>query len=369
MRPLLAWSVAPPLLAFVLSLPACSSGAPSSDGAASSATSAAASASGAAEPPQPAQPEGYDPAIAEALETLAKCNQPRGQSVLDADGTISLEQLAAGVCIHDLAWDKLCDRLKAEDDYLRTTDLRLGRTCGTKLGHASPWVRSAAHRCIARHPDGVVDPRATLDSTLTALASEADRDVRRAMWEAVKALDATKHGLEARAAELARKESGDENLHETAIEALLPGSDDVPTGAAIFAYAKELATLGRVGDDVVALVLHAPIPPAEACAIFEAMLGSEGAHWHEGLEGMDAVHGDCRGSSAKATDAIVARVERSKSKPEAWSRDANYALKFGVDVFADTDKPRLRAALETLSPEQRQGLGEDTIATVLEKLR
>jgi len=355
-----------PLLAFVLTLPACSSGAPSSDGAASSATSAAPPASAASEP---APPEGFDPAIAEALETLAKCTQPRDQSVLDADGKITLEQLAAGICVHDLAWDKLHDRLKAEQDFLRTTELRLGRTCSTKLGHASPWVRSAAYRCVAKHPDGVMDHRATLDRTLAALAEEKDRDVRRAMWEVVRSLDATKHALAARAVELARKESGDASVLEAAVEALLPSSDYLPTAPEALAYAKELAAKGSVGDDLTKLVLHAAIVPAEACAIFEAMLGAEGPEWHAGLEGMDGVHGDCRASSAKAVDAIVARVELAQSKPEAWSRDANYALKWGVDVFAAADKPRLRAALAKLSPEQRKGYGGDEIESVLEKLR
>lgn len=356
-----------PLSLWLLSLPlACSSGATPNEGASSTSSAAAPSASAAAEP---APPEGYDPAIAEALETLAKCTQPRDVDVLDADGTIDVEQLAAGLCVHDLAWDKLHDRLKAEQDFLRTTDQRLGRTCGTKLAHASPWVRSAAHRCIAKHPDGVVDHRATLERTVAALGEEKDRDVRRAMWEVVRSLDATKHGLAGRAVELARKESSDASMLEAAIEALLPSSEYLPTAPEVLAYAKELAREGRVGDDVTKLVLHAAILPAEACTIFEAMLGAEGPAWHAGLEGMDGVHGDCKASSAKATDAIVARIELAQSKPEAWSRDANYALKWGLDVFAEGDKPRLRAALAKLSPEQRKGYGGDEIESVLEKLR
>jgi hypothetical protein len=84
---------------------------------------------------------------------------------------------------------------------------------------------------------------------------------------------------------------------------------------------------------------------------------------------MDNVHDDYKTSNTKTTNTIITRIKRSKTKPETWNRDTNYALKFAVDVFANADKPHLRATLKTLNPEQHQNHNDNTIATILEKLR
>jgi hypothetical protein len=69
-----------------------------------------------------------------------------------------------------------------------------------------------------------------------------------------------------------------EIVHKTAIEALLPESDKMPTNPTTFAYTKKLATLDRVDDNMVTLVLHTPIAPTKTYAIFETMLGSKNTH-------------------------------------------------------------------------------------------
>jgi hypothetical protein len=376
-----------PLATWVLALPiACSNGDPSKGGAAASASNAPSSASGSAAsaaapsssaasaaasaPPATTVRVEPDPTIAEVLDRRALC-EGRSKLVVPrpADAPVDLDTIAELFCPQDVAWEELVRRLEENDDLARSNHLRLATTCATRLRHESSWVRTAAYRCVADHPDGIAEPRVTLERVLAALETEAEADVREDMWKLVGALDPLRSGLEARAVELARKESANENAPPEALVALLPQAAHVPTGELTLAFAKELALQGRGGEPTVKLLLHAELTPSEACAIFESMLSSDGPHWHAGLRAMAEVHGHCRSSSAKATDAVVARVELARTKPTAWHRDANFALRDGTDVFADADKPRLRAALSKLRPEQREGFADDVIQTVLEQLQ
>jgi hypothetical protein len=351
---------------------ACSEKAPAPGGSASAAASLAASASAAPAASASAATDAAHATIVAALERLAGCEtHSPGKPPVGADGKLDLEKLDGLFCPHDVAWEELVDQLDEDDGLGRKNHARLAAVCSPRLGHPSPWVRRAAHRCLAEHPDGVADARGALDGVLTQLGSEQDASVRRAMWQSVGALDPTKHGLAARAVELARKDANDDELLEPALSALVPSSDYVATSPEATSFGVELAKAGRGGEAVVKLLGASALAPAEACEAYAAMLGANATGWATGLEGMAKTEGRCAAFSQRAVDAITARAERATSEADAWTRDATYALRDHLgDLRLDAAaKAKLRGALGKLSKEQREAHGQDVIATVLEKLR
>jgi hypothetical protein len=315
---------------------------------------------------------GADTAISAALERLAQCeNRAPKKPALGPDGKVDLDELDGLFCPHELAWEALLDQLDEQDDLSRKNHTRLASTCGGYFGHASVWVRRAAYRCVAKHPDGVAETRAQLEGMLAKLANEKDADVQRAMWNAVGALDPTKHGLAARAVELARAQAGDEQLLEAALEALLPSSPYQPTSGEALGFAVELAKSGRGGGEVVKLITASAMTPTEACELHAATLESKGKAWASGLDGMAATEGRCKAFIQRAVDAIVARTEQAQSSPEAWQKEASLALRDELDALAleAAQKTKLRAALTKLSKEQREAYGMDVITPVIESLR
>jgi len=315
---------------------------------------------------------GEDPEVARAVADLARCDAREPQSAVAPDGKPDLDKL---FCPQEVAFDELARRIEADDVYLRSRRTRLTRACVGALDHPSRFVRRTAHACVAEQPEVLGEVSAARERLFDGLEKEKEGWVRPTRWKALGALDPTATSAStARALSLARAQASDDTALKAALEALLPGrpggKEDRPTAPEVVAFAKDVAKTGRASDAVVELVMQSALSPAEACEVHADVVAAGGPDWTAGLVGASATLGRCKGATARIVDAVVARVARAKTDPASWTRIECNRLARSLDLgFSAPEKARLRTALQSLSPTQRQGYGGDAIAEVLERLR
>jgi len=310
-----------------------------------------------------------DAEMARVLGEVAGCDTfERREVAPQSNGLPDLDSL---LCPADVAFHELQRRIEADDDYLRSRRARLTRACGGALDHPNRFIRRTAHDCVADQPEALGEASATRERLLEGLEKEKDERVRPSRWKALGALDPTATSASTtRALVVARAHASDDETLVAALEALRPRAKDRPTAPEVVAFAREIARTGRAGDAVVELVMQSALSPAEACEVHADVAAAGGKDWTEGLVGASATLGRCKGATARIVDAVVARTARAKAEPDSWTRAACSRLRIGLDLgFSAPERTRLRTALKSLSPAQRQGYAGDAVAEVLERLR
>lgn len=342
-------------------------------------------ASASAAPTQPGDPREAK------LEALLLATVGCEGFALDEAALDAVDSMDDFLCPAELEFKRRAAEPSEGDELSVERHAPAARVCERHLAHESLGVRHAAMGCLAEHADGLQDAKLTLAALLDQAMIEPDGETATLLFQAVRAIDPTRHGVtprlvavlrkradedhavaperlgrEARARFYARQSYENRRAAETGVLALIPRSKEhAPTPEAV-GYALELARAGRGSRGVVELIGLSDLEVSVACEAYATIATSRDLGWFTGLEGAASTRGLCKEQSARFVDALVGRLggEMAGSRiPPLALRTLQPLIEGGV--FDAAARARLRAAVAAVPAADRSGERFDELERLL----
>jgi hypothetical protein len=299
-----------------------------------------------------------DPAIAAELKKVSACKREEGYRERD--------------CAAHEAWTTYADKFVEEDDMQLTKQKKLAGTCVASLDDKDDTVREVAHDCVSGYGDGVADPKGVLTATIERLVKETSAGVKSSMFDVLGGLDVTKHGLAPKIVELARpmvdKESSGGDLGSL-VRALAPRKGEPAPEAVTFAI--ELLDKGKAQSQAVDVLSKAKGKSKEACEAMTKLLETKKHPWGEALRGMHTIDGHCKDQAGRIADVIVAKAGEADGYDKGFIGGYVVYFQWLADkkIFDDSQKAKLRAAIEPLIKTAKQDHQKEGYQKVLDALK